>query len=59
MRRFLFDSGGVFRPWALVGMLVVVPVVVLALASWGGWAGLITIAVIMAGGLALIIRSDG
>ncbi|MFS8102161.1 hypothetical protein LFM09_34060 [Lentzea alba] len=59
MRRFVFDSSGVVRPRALIGMLAVVPVVVLALASWGGWAGLITIAVILAGGLAVIMRSDG
>ncbi|RDI34389.1 hypothetical protein DFR72_101136 [Lentzea flaviverrucosa] len=58
MRRFLFDSSGVLRPVVLAGLFVVVPVAVLALASWGGWAGLTVIAVIFAVGLVLIVRSD-
>ena len=58
MRRFLFDSSGVLRPAVLAGLFVVVPVAVLALASWGGWAGLTMIAAIFAVGLVLIVRSD-
>ncbi|MCG8922536.1 hypothetical protein [Lentzea sp. CC55] len=59
MRRFLFDSSGVLRPAVLAGLLLAVPVAVLALASWGGWAGMAVIAVIFTAGLVLMIRGDG
>ncbi|MDX8048449.1 hypothetical protein SK571_03565 [Lentzea sp. BCCO 10_0798] len=56
MRRLLFDSDGVLRPVILVGLLVLVPLVVLALASWGSWVGLALIAVILTAGLVLMMR---
>ncbi|SMD18457.1 hypothetical protein SAMN05660733_05395 [Lentzea albidocapillata] len=58
MHRFLFDSSGVLRPAVLAGLFAVVLVAVLALASWGGWAGLTMFSAIFAAGLGLMIRSD-
>jgi hypothetical protein len=37
-------------------LMVLVPIVVVALASWGGWVGLIAIGVIVAVGLTVMIR---
>jgi hypothetical protein len=56
MRRFLFDSEGNLRLVVLIGLLVLVPVVVLALATWGGWAAMALIAVIVVAGVGAAIR---
>lgn len=55
MRRFLFDPEGNLRLLVLILLFLTVPVVVLALATWGGWAAMVVIAVLVAGLLAAAI----
>ena len=55
MRRLLFDTEGNLRLPVLLLLLIAVPVVVLALATWGGWAAMAIIAVLVGGFLAAAI----
>lgn len=55
VRRFLFDSEGNLRLLALILLFLAVPVVVLALATWGGWSAMVIIAALVAALLAAAI----
>ncbi|MFS8098998.1 hypothetical protein LFM09_17880 [Lentzea alba] len=57
MRRMLFDSRGTLRPVVVVLALVLVPAVVLGLATAGGWVAMAGIFVILAASLAIMMRS--
>lgn len=56
MRRVLFDSSGTLRPLVLILALVLVPIVVLGLATVGGWVAMAGIFVILAVCLAIMMR---
>lgn len=56
MRRMLLDSDGSLRVTALIALVVLVPAVVLALASAGGWWAVAGIAAILTGCLVAMVR---
>lgn len=56
MRRVLLDSDGSLRVTALIALVLLVPAVVLALASWGGWWAVAGITVLLTGCLAAMVR---
>ena len=56
MRHVLFDSNGTLRPVIVILALVLVPVVVLGLATVGGWVAMAGIFVLLAASLAIMMR---